>query len=343
MALVTRRNFLKTAATCCATAAPLYHALLNAAEANGAALLAPERTHFPPRADRLVIVFLTGGFSHVDTFDYKPALLRDQGRRVSAYNLRGTETLPLLGSPFRFERHGQSGLWISEIFPNLAGVADELCVFRGMHTDIVEHFQAVLAMHTGSATVPMPSIGAWLSYGLGTRNPNLPAYVVLAEHLPYAGSQVYDSNFLPPAHQGVRLLPGPEPIANLRPAARSTTLQELEQMMLRDINERHAHGRPDDEALRGRMSTFDVARGMMREAPEVFDLSRETEGTLGLYGLGRGDNRSFAWQCLIACSLAPVSAPTRMTLIAFARTRSSPVRARAAITKIPTPAWIAPP
>jgi Protein of unknown function (DUF1501) len=174
-----------------------------------------------------------------------------------------------------------------------------LCVLHGLHTDIVEHFQAVLAMHTGSATVPMPSFGAWLSYGLGTGNANLPAYVVLAEHLPYAGSQVYDSNFLPPAHQGVRIVPGPEPIPNLRSPARSVALHELERLMLRDVNAAHASARPEDQAVRARGGTFDVAAGLMREAPEAFDLTRETDATLGLYGIGRGDSRSFGAQCLL--------------------------------------------
>jgi hypothetical protein len=300
--LPNRRDFLHRTACCMAGGAALYHTLQGAARAGDAHVVAPERTHFPPRARHLVIVFLTGGVSHLDTFDYKPRLRADHGRPMPAFGLRPDETRnqPLLGSPFRFARHGQSGLWVSEIFPNLAGVADELCVIRSLHTDIVEHFQGVLAMHTGSATVPLPSIGAWLSYGLGTRNPNLPAYVVLAEHLPYAGSQVFDSNFLPPVHQGVRIQPGPEPIANLRSPARSLTLHELEQQMLRDVNEQHAHARPEDRNLRARMSTFDVAGGLMREAPEVFDLSRESDRTLALYGLGRGDNRSFGAQCLLA-------------------------------------------
>jgi len=278
----------------------LHDALLAAAEVNDAQVLAPQPTHYPARAKQLIFVFLTGGFSHVDTFDPKPSLQRHAGQPVSAFNLRGTERLPLMGSPFRFARHGKSGLWISEIFQNLPSVADELCVIRSMHTDIVEHFQAVLAMHTGSSTVPLPSLGSWLSYGLGTHNPNLPSFVVLAEHLTYAGTQVWDSNFLPPIHQGVRVVPGPEPIANLRSPARNLTLQELEQQMLRDVNSRHAEARPEDRNLRARMNTFEVARGMMREAPEVLDLSRETNGTLQMYGLARGDQRSFAYQCLLA-------------------------------------------
>ena len=118
------------------------------------------------------MIFLTGGFSHVDTFDYKPALNQYHGKPVPSFGLRSDETgnRPLLGSPFRFRQCGQSGLWVSELFPNLGVLADDLCVIRSLHTDIVEHFQAVLAMHTGSATVPLPSLGAWLSYGLGTHN-----------------------------------------------------------------------------------------------------------------------------------------------------------------------------
>jgi hypothetical protein len=189
---------------------------------------------------------------------------------------------------------------VSDLFPHLGAAADDLCVIRTLHTDIVEHFQAVLAMHTGSATVPMPSLGAWLSLGLGTLNPNLPPYVVLCEHLPYAGAQVWDNSFLPPHHQGVRIVPGGEPIPDLRPPARSVTLQELERLMLRDVNERHADARPGDLSLRARMDSFETARGMMRVAPEAFDLSRETASSLRLYGAAPGDRTSFAAQCLTA-------------------------------------------
>jgi hypothetical protein len=296
-----RREFLR----CCgagltAGGLGLYRSLSLAAERNDGQALAPRPAHFAAKAKHLIFVFLTGGFSHVDTFDDKPKLRTDHGKVVPSVDLRGTNRLPLLGSPFKFQRCGESGLAISELFPRLATVADELCVIRTLRTDIVEHFQAVLAMHTGSATVPMPSLGSWLSYGLGTFNRNLPSYVVLDEHLPYAGSQVWDSSFLPPIHQGVRIVPGPEPIPNLRSEARSVTLRELEQIMLRDVNEQHARARPGDANLRARMTSFDLARGMMRAAPEVFDLSRETDATLRLYGVARGDKRSFAGQCLLA-------------------------------------------
>jgi hypothetical protein len=294
-----RREFLRSTA---GAAAGTYPALARAAYEHGAALQAPSRTHHEPRADQLLIVFLTGGFSHVDTFDHKPALARYHGKSVPSFGLRPDETRdrPLMGSPFRFGPRGRSGLVISELFPHLGSMADDLCVIRSMHTDIVEHFQAVLAMHTGSATVPMPSIGAWISFGLGTSNPNLPAYVVLCEHLPYGGTQIWDSSFLPPTHQGVRIVPGPEPIPDLKPPPRPTTLAELERIMLRDVNERHAARRPGEADLRARAATFDLARGLMREAPGALDVGRESPATLAAYGVEDASPSSFGRQCLMA-------------------------------------------
>lgn len=297
---ISRREFLKWSAAGLASGSGLYPLLSRAAHWNGGHPLAPKPSHYPAKAKHLILVFLTGGFSHVDTFDPKPKLQAEDGKVVPAEGLRDSAQLPLLGSPFKFAACGQSGLEISELFPQLRTMADELCVIRSLHTDIVEHFQATLAMHTGSSTVPMPSIGAWISYGLGTLNPNLPPYVVLAEHLPYAGAQVWDSHFLPPIHQGVRVVPGDQPIQDLESRARSVSLAELEQIMLRDVNEAHAQARPRDLNLRARMNSFETARGMMQEAPLVFDLSRENASTLDEYGFARGENKSFGWQCLMA-------------------------------------------
>ncbi|MBM3840861.1 MAG: DUF1501 domain-containing protein [Verrucomicrobia bacterium] len=298
---VSRRQFL-SGSVLTLGAVGLHPWLSLAAQLNDGQPLAPRPTHYPPKAKQLLFIFLTGGFSHLDTFDPKPKLQASHGKPIPAFGLRPDESkpLPLLASPFTFGACGQSGLMISELFPNLQSVADDLCVIRTLHTDIVEHFQGTLAMHTGSATIPLPSIGSWISFGLGTLNPNLPSFVVLAEHLPYAGAQVWDSNFLPPYHQGVRIQPGDDPIPNLRSPARSVTLQELEQIMLRDVNELHASARPGDLKLRARTSSFDTAVGMMREAPQVFDLAGESESVLKMYGVAAGDKKSFAWQCLIA-------------------------------------------
>ncbi len=303
--LLRRRDFLRRCGSAAAAGAGglgLYSKLSWAAAAGESGLLAPRPSHFEPKARQLILVFLTGGVSHLDTFDPKPKLNADHNKPMPAFGLRADEAkpLPLLGSKFAFERSGQSGLPISELFSHLRTLADDLCVIRSMHTDIVEHFQATLAMHTGSATVPLPSIGSWLSYGLGTFNPNLPSYVVLAEHFPYAGAQVWDSNFLPAEHQGVRIIPGDKPIADLAPLPRPVKLRELEAMMLRDVNEQHLAARPADGDLRARLASFDTARGMMREAPEVFDLSDEPDAVAAKFGFQKGGNKSFGWQCLIA-------------------------------------------
>lgn len=298
---ISRRQWLSLLAACGCSGVG-FSPLLFAAEQNGAHVLAPKRTHHSPRAKQLIMIFLTGGYSHVDTFDPKPILKAKHGEPFPAFGLRPEEAQrqPLLGSPFDFEQCGESGLWISELFPQMKTVADDLFVIRSMHTDIVEHFQATLAMHTGSATIPLPSVGAWLSYGLGTYNPNLPSYVVLAEHLPYAGSQVWDSNFLPPIHQGVRILPGNDPIADVKSPALSMTLAELEAEMLREVNRWHAQARPGDENLLARSASFESARGLMQIAPEIFDVTNESSFIRSGYGIAEGDAKSIAWQCLMA-------------------------------------------
>ena len=139
-----------------------------------------------------------------------------------------------MASPFRFRRYGESGIEVSELFADLGRCIDDVCVIRSMYTDTAAHASGCLQMNTGSVLIGRPCLGSWLSYGLGTLNPNLPSYIVLCEHTPYAGSQVWDSNFLPPVHQGVRIVPGDDPIPDLHSSAPSITLHELEQRMLRD-------------------------------------------------------------------------------------------------------------
>ncbi|MCG3197197.1 MAG: DUF1501 domain-containing protein [Candidatus Omnitrophica bacterium] len=290
---IRRRDFLRIAAGCCATGGlGLYPALSLAAEAGGGHPLAPRPSHFPGKAKQMILLFMTGGMSHLDTFDPKPALRERHGQKVEGGYIKGGD--------FTFARCGKSGLEISELFPHLQKVADELCVIRSMYTDHGDHFQGTLAMHTGSASVPLPSLGSWISYGLGTENPNLPSYMVLAKDPPYAGGQVWDNSFLPAYHQGVRITPGEEPIPDIRPAARSASLADLERVMLEDFNKLHSSLRPEDLRLPSRMATFNTAKGMMSEAPAVFDLSAETDKTLEAYGIQRGDSSAFGWQCLVA-------------------------------------------
>ncbi|HEV8063095.1 MAG TPA: DUF1501 domain-containing protein, partial [Gemmataceae bacterium] len=277
---VDRRRFLQASLAGVAGGIGLHPRLALAASLQNGHPLAPRPGHVPARAKHLIFIFLTGGVSHVDTFDYKPKLRTDSGKTVPGPTLRESSSKPLLGSPFCFSQRGKSGLWISELFPHLGAQADELCIIRTLHTDIVEHFQATLAMHTGSATVPLPSIGAWLSYGLGTFNRNLPSYIALCEQLPYAGAQVWDNSFLPPYHQGVRIRPGNEPIPDLRSPDHSVTQRELEQRMLRDVNEHHMRLRPEDVNLQARSASFETARGMMQVAPRIFNLEGESAATM---------------------------------------------------------------
>ena len=219
-----RRAFLKSAAGS-GRAGPALPVVAGGRAGGRRPALRPGPPTIRPKAKNLIMIFLTGGFSHVDTFDYKP---RSNHITASRFRRSGCDpTRPTTGRFWarRFDSGRRRVGSVDQRAVSPPGhVADELCVIRSLHTDIVEHFQAVLAMHTGSATVPLPSIGSWLSYGLGTFNANLPSYMVLCEHLPYAGTQVWDSSFLPPI-QGVRIVPGPEPIPDLRPPARPVTLR----------------------------------------------------------------------------------------------------------------------
>jgi hypothetical protein len=173
-----------------------------------------------------------------------------------------------------------------------------------MKSDDNEHYQATLAIHTGSFFFSRPSLGAWVSYGLGTMNGNLPSFMVLAQHLPYAGTQVFANDFLPAYHQGVRVVPGSAPIANLDPRTPLAAIQELELGLSESLNRRHLTARGHDQELAARIRTFETAFHMQTEAREAFDISREASSTLALYGLKEGQADGFGWKCLVARRLA---------------------------------------
>jgi hypothetical protein len=203
-----------------------------------------------------------------------------------------------------FLPHGQCGTEVSSLFPHLAECVDDLCVIRSMKSDHTNHYEATLGIHTGSFTFARPSMGSWVSYGLGTENRNLPSFVVIAPQSPYAGGQVWGSDFLPGSHQGTLVVPGPEPVANIQRRAASSRLQELELDFLSKMNRRHLALRSGDPLLAARIKSVETAFGMQAEMPDVFDLSGESEATLKLYGLERGSTQGFAWQCLVARRLA---------------------------------------
>jgi uncharacterized protein DUF1501 len=269
--------------------------------------LAQHRPHFAPKADRVIFLYSTGGTSHVDSFDHKPQLIRDHGKSITAsrwLNKPGAFERFLIKPHWDFKQYGQSGTWVSDLFPHIGSVIDDICVLNAMHCDSDGHDKATLAAHTGSAQASRPSVGSWLSYGLGTVNQNLPSFMVLAPQAPYAGAQTWGSDFLPACHQGTRIIPGKVPLPNLTSASLTPDLQVMELALRSKLNHTHLEHRAADAALDARIRSFETAFGMQREAPDAFDLSPESDATLQLYGLKRGDTSGFGWQCLVARRLA---------------------------------------
>ena len=265
--------------------------------------LAAKQAHFDAKADSVIFIYATGGVSHIDTFDYKPDLIKDHGKSITAsrwLNKTGEYERFLIKPHWDFKQYGENGIWVSDLFPNLAGVIDDVCVLNGMHCDSDGHDKGTLAAHTGSAQFARPSIGAWVSYGLGTVNQNLPSFMVLAPAAPYAGAQTWASDFLPGCHQGTHVIPGAEPIANVQPRVASRELQSLELELLRKFNSSRQAERENDAVVDARIRSFETAFGMQSAAPEAFDVSQETESTFSMYGMNSNDRTGFGWQCLMA-------------------------------------------
>jgi hypothetical protein len=254
------------------------------------------------RAKRVIFLFMSGGPSHVDTFDPKPRLLAEMGQPLpfSKGSLERTKTGNLLGSPWTFQKHGQSGIEMSELFPKLAGCADDLCVIRSMVADNINHNGACLQMNTGEQAFSRPSLGSWLLYGLGTQNKNLPGYVVLSPAQPAQGAPLWSSSFLPAAFQGTLVSDLKTPIANLANPRLSPTEQRAQLDLLAQLNAVHKAARPGDAQLEGRIQSFELAFRMQREAPDAFDVERESPETRKLYGLDDPVTETFGRQCLMA-------------------------------------------
>lgn len=274
--------------------------------------LKPRAPHFAPKAKRVIFLHMSGGVSHVDSFDYKPRLIADHNqpyqvprKMLDAFAADNRSEVKYFKKPgWEFKQRGQSGLWISELFPKIAECADDICLVRSMFSDNADHAQATLGIHTGSVSFTRPSMGSWISYGLGSENANLPSFMVIAPSLPYAGAQVWSNDFLPSCHGGTQVIPGPEPIPNIHRRLADPELQEMELGMTAAFNRRHLSNRGTDPQLAGRIRSFETAFGMQAAAPDAFDLSKEDDATHALYGLERGNTKGFAWQCLIARRLA---------------------------------------
>jgi hypothetical protein len=260
--------------------------------------LASRAPHFRARAKRVIFLFMPGGPSQVDTFDPKPRLTRDHGKPSPKLYLGQRRNL--LASPWKFQKHGRSGLEVSELFPHVAACVDHLCVLRGMVADDVNHPGGCLQMNTGERVATRPSLGAWVTYGLGTENQNLPGFIAIGPGPLIEGARQYGAAFLPAAHQGTFVSDLNNPIRNLRNNQVTPERQRQELDALRRLNEFHGAERTDDSRLSARIGSFELAYRMQMQAPDVFDLTRETDRMQRRYGIDRPETAMFGRQCLLA-------------------------------------------
>jgi hypothetical protein len=263
---------------------------------------APAFLTHPAKAKRVIMIFLDGGLSHVDSFDYKPRLFADHGKTIAdnTFKAAGNQSIHVKTPEFTFAPSGESGMMISDLFPHIRKEADALCLLNSMHTGHANHFEAVLGMHCGSFNLQRPSIGSWVNYALGSEDENLPGFVALASALPYGGTAAFSSDFLPGEFHGVRIRPGAEPVKFLN-AKRSPAAQTAQRDLVRELNEEHLHGREFYGALEARIRSWEVAGGMQLAAPQVLDLSQEPAALREEYGLNRGGGAGeVAWKCLAA-------------------------------------------
>ena len=309
--MMTRRDCLKTFGTGFGMTA---FARL-AAGSMDANPLAPKAPHFPAKAKHVIFLFLNGGPSQVDTFDPKPMLTKYDGKPMPAGNLKTErKTGNLLRSPFSFKRYGQSGIEVSEIFPKLGERIDDCCVIRSMYTDRPNHEPSLLLMNSGDKFVGRPSMGSWLTYGLGSENQNLPGFVVLCPGYPVLGPQLWASTFLPAVYQGTYIPNNEKTPDKLVQYVRNPVLSKPEQRrqldLLDKLNELHMERAGHDPDLESSIQSAEIAYRMQSEAPEVFDISKESEKTRARYG-----DTDFGRGCLM--SLRLIEKGVRMVQVYF--------------------------
>ena len=294
---LSRRRML-SAATCGVGALALADLCRVAGMANESAL-SPRSTHHRARAKRMIFLHMRGGPSAMETFDYKPELNQRAGEKQKGGR-------KLVGHNWEWKRRGQSGLWVSELLPHIARHADELCVLSGMHTDSGNHTPAMLQLHTGSFQFTRPSMGAWMMYGLGTANENLPGFVTLSPPIINGGAKNYGSAFLPAVYQGTAIGDIKTPISkarigNLENGHLDQGTQRKQIDYIQSLNRGFGEGDPSDTEVEGVIESFERAFKMQSEFPEVMDLQRESRATLNAYGIGAGlKSDNFGRQCLLA-------------------------------------------
>lgn len=269
--------------------------------------LAPRQPHFPARAKRVIFLFMKGGPSHLDTFDPKPLLTRDHGKPcpIAKPRVQFAPTGNLLKSPWSFQQYGESGNWVSELFPHLAQKIDDLCLVQSVHGTNPAHGGAVLKVHTGSDAFVRPSIGSWVSYGLGTENANLPAFVTICPTLAHGGINNWNSAFLPAAYAGTPLGNASVPsdkaqVKYIHNSRVPKAIQRLQLDRLQQVNREHLDRAAGEASLEARINSFELAFRMQSELPRVEDISGESLETQKLYGLDNPVNANFGRMCLMA-------------------------------------------
>jgi hypothetical protein len=308
--VTTRRDFLTRAGGGFGALAASYllqGTSLGAALAAEANPLAPKKPHLAPKAKSVIFLFMEGGPSHIDSFDPKPKLNELAGQRIpesfgKVITAMGEYNSPLLASKRTWQQHGQSGMWISDWLPHIATCADDLAVIRSCVADGINHSTGVCQMNTGSILAGRPSLGSWVTYGLGTENQNLPAFVVMQDNPASVinGPRNWGSGFMPAVYQGTRIESGSEPIQFLNtPDGLIDAQQRAKLDFLRQMNTAHAAQRLNSE-LDARIATYELAFRMQAEAPDAVDVSKESEATRELYGLDQKETSKFGGMCLLA-------------------------------------------
>src|SRR4051794_5313063 len=269
--------------------------------------LAPKLPHLPARAKRVIFLFMAGGPSHVDTFDYKPLLQRDHGKPFPFARPRVifNSTGNLLASPWKFQKYGSSGMPVSTLFPNVAKCVDDICFLHSIHGTNAAHGGATLKVHTGSENFIRPSIGSWVSYGLGTENANLPAFITICPTLAFGGVTNWGSAFLPAVHQGTPLgnasVPAPQArVRYIQNTKLPPDVQRLQLDRLAQMNRTHLAQAGAEPALEARLNTFELAFRMQRDMPAAENVANESPATRRLYGLDDPVTANFGLQCLLA-------------------------------------------
>ena len=267
----------------------------------------PRAPHHEPRAKNVIFLFMEGGPSHIDLFDPKPTLNKLHGQPMPAsfgkpITAMGTAGNTLMGSPRKWAQHGQSGIWVSELYPHIAKHADKLAVLRTCQSDGLNHAGGVGQMNTGDILSGRPSLGAWVTYGLGSANKNLPTFVsMIDEREPFGNAKNWGSGFLPASYQGTLFRQGETPILNTKlPAGQTDERQRNRLAFLAEQNREYGLGREDDTSLDARLRSFELAYALQKSGPEAVDLSTETEETKALYGLDQPETAVFGRNVLLA-------------------------------------------